>query len=133
MAETLQNLDKRQNRLEDAIERLTKISSDLSTMVAVQEQRITQQEKDSNILFNMAEKQKEEIDHKLEEVYKNMNEQEKNIFEEIAKFRQDTASQYSKLNERISQLEKYIWMAIGGGIVASWLISYVVKYFNLVH
>ena len=74
-----------------------------------------------------------EIDHKLEEVYKNMNEQEKNIFEEIAKFRQDTASQYSKLNERISQLEKYIWMAIGGGIVASWLISYVVKYFNLVH
>jgi uncharacterized protein (UPF0297 family) len=133
MAESTQNLEKRQNRLEDAIERLTKISSDLSTMVAVQEQRISQQEKDSNILFNMAEKQKEDTDNKLEEVYKSMNEQEKNIFEEIAKFRQDTASQYSKLNDRISQLEKYIWMAIGGGIAASWIISYAAKYFNIVH
>jgi len=133
MAESAQNLEKRQNRLEDAIERLTKISGDLSTMIAVQEQRITQQEKDSNILFNMAEKQKDELETKLSEVYKNMNEQEKNIFEEISKFRQDTAQQYTKLNERISQLEKYIWMAIGGGIVASWAISYLVKYFNLIH
>ena len=133
MAETIQNIEKRQTRLEDAIERLTKISSDLSTMVAVQEQRVTQQEKDSNILFNMVEKQKEELDVKLNEVYKNMNEQEKNIFEEISKFRQDTAQQYTKLNERISQLEKYIWMAIGGGIVASWAISYLMKYFNLIH
>jgi len=133
MAESAQNLEKRQNRLEDAIERLTKISGDLSTMIAVQEQRITQQEKDSNILFNMAEKQKDEIETKLSEVYKNMNEQEKNIFEEISKFRQDTAQQYTKLNERISQLEKYIWMAIGGSIVASWAISYLVKYFNLIH
>jgi len=133
MAESAQNLEKRQNRLEDAIERLTKISGDLSTMIAVQEQRITQQEKDSNVLFNMAEKQKDELEIKLSEVYKNMNEQEKNIFEEISKFRQDTAQQYTKLNERISQLEKYIWMAIGGGIVASWAISYLVKYFNLIH
>lgn len=129
----LDALERRQSRVEDAIERLTDISSNLNRMIAVHEQRIVQQEKESDLLHDTVEKRREEVEDKLKEVYNHMNEQEKNIFEEISKFREDTNRQYSHLNDKISQLEKYIWMAIGGGIAASWIISYVAKYFNIVH
>ena len=38
-------LDKRQTRIEDVIEKLTNISNDLNKMIAVHEQRLTQQER----------------------------------------------------------------------------------------
>ena len=77
----LDTLDRRQSRVEDAIERLTDISSNLNKMIAVHDQRLTQQEKDSDTLHDTVEKRREEVESKIKEVYDHMNEQEKNIFD----------------------------------------------------
>lgn len=117
------SLEGRQDKFESVIQKLADISGDLSKMVAVHEQRLNQQEKDSDLLHTLVDKNKDDTEDNLKEVYDAMKEQEKNLFDEIAKFRQETSDQYKKLNEKIAQLEKYIWMAIGGGMTISWIVS----------
>ena len=75
-------IEKRQDRMEDAIERLTQISYDLNRMLAVQEQRLSQQEKNVVNIEKIAEDRREEtqarfkiLDEKIEEVEENQNKQ----------------------------------------------------------
>lgn len=122
------NSQKRQDRLEYAIERLTEISNTLEKIIAVHEQRISQQEKDSEFIFKAMEKNKDDIDQQMKDIYIEMNDQEKKIFEEISKFRKETNEQYNTLNQKISQIEKFNWIAIGGGIVISWILTNLSKF-----
>lgn len=122
------NSQKRQDRLEYAIERLTEISNTLEKIIAVHEQRISQQEKDSEFIFKAMEKSKDDIDQQMKDIYIEMNDQEKKIFEEISKFRKETNEQYNTLNQKISQIEKFNWIAIGGGIVISWILTNLSKF-----
>ena len=69
-----------------------------------------------------------ELENKIKDVYKEMNNREEKIFDEIKKFRQETNDQYNNLNQKISQIEKFNWIAIGGGIVISWIITNLGKY-----
>ena len=115
------------DRIETAIEKLTVVSADLKAMLAVHEQRISQQEKDSDELHNVVEKRREELDNKLKDVYDTMRQQDNIVCEEIKKLRLESTEQHNILSDKINQLEKFIWMAIGGGMVMTWLLT------NLVH
>jgi len=110
MTEEIQSLNKRHDRMEHAIEKLTNISNDLNKIIAVLDIRITQQEKESTNIQHLIERRREQIDDILKEIKDEAQEQHRN------------------LNEKISKLEKFNWMAIGGGIVISWLITYAAKY-----
>jgi hypothetical protein len=121
------------DRIEAAIEKLTSISSDLKSMLAVHEQRITQQEKTSGDLQVVVEKRREELDIKLKDVYDTMREQDNNICDEISKLRKESAEQHQQLSNKIAQLEKFIWMAIGGGMVFTWFLTNMANYLKLVH
>ena len=79
------------DRLEAAIEKLTVISSDLKSMLAVHEQRISQQEKVSENLETVVEKRREELDIKLKDVYDTMRDQDNNILQEISKLRAESS------------------------------------------
>ena len=67
-------IDKRQSRIEDAIERLTVISGDLNKMIAVHEQRISQQEKQLTTVELLAERRREEVDDKFADVSRKIEE-----------------------------------------------------------
>lgn len=109
--------ERRQERIDDAIERLTTISVDLNKIVAVHEQRISQQEKEVSILYKSIEKRRSDIDTKVDEIYHSIDD-----------VREKQNTQITTTNNKIYQLEKYIWMAIGGGITISWILSYLVKF-----
>ena len=109
------------DRIETAIEKLTNVSVELKQMLAVHEQRISQQEKSSDELHDVVEKRREELDIKLKDVYNIMREQDKSIVEEIYKLRKESTEQHNILSSKIAQLEKFIWMALGGGMVVTWL------------
>jgi len=64
------------DRIENAIERLTEISSDLKAMIAVQDARITQHEKQAEIIDIKLEKRREELDFKLKDVYDTIRERD---------------------------------------------------------
>jgi len=101
-------------------------------MLAVHDERLNKQEKQTENLGTTVEKRREELDTKLKDVYDTMREQDNNIFAEISKLRQESTEAHKDLNNRISQLEKYIWVAIGGGIVLTWAITMILNYFHLI-
>jgi hypothetical protein len=116
------------DRIEAAIEKLTVVSADLKAMLAVHEQRISKQEKESDELHDVVEKRREELDIKLKDVYDTMRIQDNGIIEEIAKLRKESSEQHINLSNKINQLEKFIWMAIGGGMVVTWALTNVVHF-----
>ena len=116
------------DRIEAAIEKLTTISSDLKSMLAVHDQRISQQEKLSDELHDTVEKRREELDNKLKDVYDTMRNQDNVVLDHIESLRKESAEQHKILSEKINKLEKFIWLAIGGGIAASWMISFIFNY-----
>lgn len=117
-----------QDRIESLLERLTSISGELKTIISVHEQRITQQEKLSDELHDVVEKRREELDLKLKDVYDTMRDQDNVVLQHIDSLRKESSEQHNALTQKINKLEKYIWVAIGGGIAASWLVSFIFNY-----
>lgn len=124
MVADLEQLDKRQNRIEDAIERLTEISADLNKMLAVQEQRLSQQERTMGIIEDMVERRREEYDKKLQNVYDVMRAEDNKILEELEEMRKEQKDQHKAITEKMTALEKIIWMYLGGFSVLVFMITY---------
>lgn len=116
--------EKRLDRLEDVIEKLTEISADLNKMLAVQEQRLTHQEKNMGVIEDMVEKRREEYDKKLQNVYDVMRVEDTKILEELEKMRKEQKDQHKAITDKMAGLEKIIWMYLGGFSVIVFLISY---------
>ena len=121
------------DRVEAAIEKLTDVSVELKQMIAVHDQRISQQEKETGILDLKFEKRRELMDSKIDEVYNTMRDQDNNILAEITKLLKESSDQHNILSGKIAQLEKFIWTAVGGGIVITWLLTNAVNYIKLIH
>jgi hypothetical protein len=121
------------DRIEAAIEKLTDVSIELKAMLAVHEQRIGQQEKTSSELHIVVEKRRDELDTKLKDVYDTMRQQDNIVCDEIQKLRKESTEQHNILHSKINQLEKFIWMAIGGGIVVTWFLTNLANYLKILH
>jgi len=126
-------LEKRQSRIEDAIERLTQISADLNKMLAVQEQRLTQQERSMGIIEEMVEKRREEYDKKLQNVYDVMRKEDTKILDELEEMRKEQKDQLGKISDKMTALEKIIWMYLGGFSVLIFLITYGSKILDFIN
>jgi ferritin-like metal-binding protein YciE len=126
-------IEKRQDRLEDAIERLTEISSDLNKMIAVHEQRINQNEKSVSLLENVVERRREESDSKLKDVYETIRNEDRNILVELNKMREEQKIQHAEISTKMTAMEKIIWIYMGGFSVVIFLItngSALLKFFK---
>ena len=121
------------DRIETAIEKLTNVSIDLKQMIAVHDQRISQQEKTSLTLETKFEKRRELMDSKLKDVYETMRAQDNNVLEEINKLHKELTEQHNVLSNKINQLEKLIWLAIGGGTVITWFLTNLANYLKVWH
>jgi DNA anti-recombination protein RmuC len=119
------------DRIDIALEKLTEISGELKAMIAVHEQRLNQQEKETDEIHHTLEKRRDEVDIKLKDVYDTMRDQDNNIIECLNQLRKESTDQHKSLNEKIGKLEKFIWVAIGGGMVLVWLLSNISTYFKL--
>lgn len=119
------------DRIDIAVEKLTEISGELKAIIAVHEQRLNQQEKDTNVIFKLLENRRKELDDKINEVYSDMSNKDNSILEHIEQMRKEAVEQHRLLNDKITKLEKFIWVAIGGGMVMVWVLSYVANYFKI--
>lgn len=120
----MSDLDYRFSKIDDAIQRLANVSSDLSKLIAVQEQRLNQQEKTQDILTSSIERRRGEVDKKLEDVYEAVK-------KEIEHSRKTACIQHEEQNVKINRLERILWMAAGGGAVLGWLLSYGMQAYRL--
>lgn len=124
MVSDIEHIEKRQSRIEDAIDKLTEISADLNKMLAVQEQRLSQQERSMGNIEDMVEKRREEYDKKLQNVYDVMRVEDTKILEELEKMRKEQKDQHKALSDKMTSVEKIIWTYLGGFSVIIFLISY---------
>jgi D-mannonate dehydratase len=91
-------------------------------MLAVHDQRLQQQEKMSDTIGAQLEKRKDEVDKKFDLVYETIKSGDESIKQEIKKIVDARDKQIDGTNEKISRLEKWQWMAMGGSAVIGYLI-----------
>jgi chromosome segregation ATPase len=117
-------LEKRQDRMEVVIERLTGIQTDLNKMLAVHEQRINSNEKNVTYLEEVVEKRREESDIKLKDVYDTMRSEDNKILTELNNIRKESTEQHNILTAKINEIEKRLWMYIGAVSVIVFVLTH---------
>ena len=91
LEERLQNFETLVTRLDSAIEKIAEVNNNVSRMLAVHEQRITKQEEIDEILFDKIDKLRDKMD-----------------------------SDHDSVSQRLSILERKLWIGLGtlGAVVA---------------
>ena len=81
-------------KIDDAIEKLSEVNSNVTKMLAVHEQRISKQEETDSILFTKIDKLRDKVDR-----------------------------DYDALVTRVQTIEKRVWMAIGAIACITFLVN----------
>jgi len=116
----LENVSSINQRLDTAIDKLADVSSSIKSMLAVHEEKISQQEKTDEVIFEKIKDRADEIDSVYRELQREINQVERRLLIEIKALRNDIGS-------RVSMLEKLRWILLGAGIVVVFMIT---KNFN---
>ena len=81
-------------KIDDAIEKMSEVNSNVGKMLAVHEQRITKQEEIDNLLFTKIDKLRDKVD-----------------------------GDYNNVVSRVQSIEKRVWMAIGAIACITFLMN----------
>ena len=110
------NVNNIQGKLDNAIEKLTDVSTSIKSMLAVHEQKITQSEKTEEILFDKVRERGEELDIVYRDLQIDISQTEKRLLLEIKSLKSD-------INERVNVLERWRWLILGGAIVVGYILA----------
>jgi len=131
MSDSIKMSETRFSKLDNAIDRLTVVASDVSKMLAVHEQRLNQQEKNADAVALTLEKRREEVDVKIDGIYAAFQAADSKVIEELKLSREMSLKQHQDQNERIDSLQKMLWIATGGCSGVGFVLSYFISYFHL--
>lgn len=113
--------------INESIQKLTSISTDLSKMLAVQENRIDNQEKFTENLMSSIKYDIEVVHGRIDKVKNDLKESHSEVINQIEETRKENKEQHNMMSARLSRLEKWILLVSGGGIVIGYLISLAIR------
>ena len=109
------------NKLDNAIDKLTDISGSIKSMLAVHEEKLSKQEEIDKAIFNLIENRRQEFDNNYKELHIIINKIHKELTDEIEMSEKRLMCEIKTLNTnldgRIGVFEKYRWIIIGAAIV----------------
>jgi DNA repair ATPase RecN len=116
------------DRLDITIEKLTEVSTTVSRLLAVQENRLENQEKISDKIQASLENHRTETNKTVKEIYdkiqdvetdllKDMDSNQDKVIKKIEELKSEANVQHQEMSDRMSRLEKWMWILVGGGIV----------------
>ena len=122
------------DRLDTTIDKLAEVSTSLSHLMAVHESKISAQEIITKQTTDLVEKRRVEMEDKLQQLHARISSGEKELghkiedqydelMTEIKEMRAESVSQHNALSDRITSMEKWHWIVIGGAVVVGTLIS----------
>lgn len=117
----VENVHNINNRLDTAIDKLTDVSTSIKSMLAVHEEKLQRQEQIDEVIFDKIRERGNEIDNVYRDLQKEIQSVEKRLLVEIKSLKID-------IGNRVSMLEKYKWLILGGSIVVAWVLSSNFKY-----
>lgn len=112
----IENSTSIQSRLDTAIDKLTDVSTSIKSMLAVHEEKIQRQEHVDDIIFDKLKARQDEINHIQKDLTASIELSEKRLLCEIKTIRND-------IGDRVSMLEKWKWLILGGSVVVGWILS----------
>jgi|TARA_R110001606_G_scaffold381218_1_gene542291 hypothetical protein len=112
----IENVNGIQGRLDTAIDKLTDVSTSIKSMLAVHEEKLQRSEQIDDVIFSKLKDRQLEIDGIQRELKSNIELSEKRLLCEIKTIRND-------IGDRVSLLEKWRWLILGGSIVIGWVLS----------
>jgi septation ring formation regulator EzrA len=124
------------DRLDTTIDKLTDISNSVSSLLAVHETKLTTHEITSKQLSDLVEVRRVETEEKLQllhqrissgerEIQEKIDDQYDELMKEIKEMRAESVSQHNALSNRITAMEKWQWVVIGGATVVGSLIGLI--------
>jgi hypothetical protein len=130
----MSELEARFSKIDDAIQRLAIVSADLSKMLAVQEHRLLQCEKNSDNITRLVEKRRDDVEDKFKEVYTKMHIEDISIIdelkEEIKKSRSENTEQNKNLHNeiieirtKVAKIEKMVLIVTGSAMTIAFLLG----------
>jgi hypothetical protein len=119
------------DKIETWMQKITEVSIDLKSMLAVHEQRIGQHDKDYEYIEDIVEKRRVELDGKVDAIYNTMRDQDNKILEEIKNLRTESTKQHETLSEKIAKMEKLTWIVLGASIVFIFILEHAANYLQL--
>ena len=112
------------SRLDTAITKITEVSNCINRMLAVHEEKISQQE-------DIQVRQQTDIDTNVRELHSRITSNQKELLERMSKQHYDTDNEIRSLREdvvnRVGTLEKWKYTIIGGAIVIGFLAQAYIK------
>ena len=78
----------------------------------------------------MIENRRYENNEDLKDVYVKLAESEGRLLEELKAIRQDMKDMNDRYEKRISELDRWKWMLMGGAVVAGWLLARIAANFQ---
>jgi chromosome segregation ATPase len=128
-------------RIEHAIEKITDVTADISKILAVHDQRLGRGEQATSDIFDLLEKRRHEMNEDIKEIHSRITTTTRELSTEIGnlqscflsgieelkrELKEDQKYHNDKqrsLEDRISQLEKWRYMLVGGGIVGGLILN----------
>ena len=112
------------SRLDTAITKITEVSNCINRMLAVHEEKISQQEDVQN-------KQQTDIDSNVKELHSRITSNQKELLERMTKQHHEAEIDIRRLRDdvvnRIGVLEKWKYLVIGGAIVVGFIVQAYIK------
>jgi DNA repair exonuclease SbcCD ATPase subunit len=127
--------------LENQVEMLREIASDMKRMLAVHDEKLNQHERKQDDIFNLIEQRRNEMADDIKEIHSRITTVQRELSTEInatesriikgldelkeeLKADQEFHNKKQKtLEDRISDLEKWRWIIIGAGITGGWIFT----------
>ena len=122
------------DRLDTTIDKLTEVSSSLSQLMAVHETKISAQEILTKNTTELVEKRRLEMEDKLQQIHSRISSGEKelaekidvqydDIMKELKEMRAESSKQHETLSSRITAMEKWMWVIVGGAVVVGLILD----------
>lgn len=118
-------------RLDTTIDKLTEVSNNISSLLAVQGMRLEYQEKMGEQLSELIEKIKSESTNTEKTISTEIEAVEKKLMDEMKSLRETVSKNNEKLDAKLAFVEKWMYVVSGGAVVVSFLISKVAGFFKL--
>lgn len=121
-------------KFDETIEKMQEIASNLYRMISLQEQRIEMHDKTTREMESVLEMRRIEHNNDIKELHlritmvnreltTKIDETEKRILDEIHLLRDELSKDTDKTGKRISDIEAWKWMVMGGLVAAGWVAS----------
>ena len=127
MANDVEQLERIVEKLDNSIDKLTEVSANISKLLAVQEQRMNNLEKDTDQnqddirhIYNKLDNMTRDLSAKIDQSMTNSKEGHERIQKSIDE-------KLERYDDRIKALEIWRWLIGGGAVVAIWFANKFMK------